>query len=77
MEKIHTDPMYDPRQSKDTTPHSLALRYMHFILSHTLTSHGDNTGVIRLRDFEFLLSILDGFKLHLDMRWLYLLPIKG
>lgn len=45
--RLNTNPTYDPRQSKASTLHSLALRYIYFMLSHTLTFQGDSTGVVR------------------------------
>lgn len=78
--RLSTDPTYDPRLSKATTLRSHALRYIHIILSQTLTGHGDSTSIVSflaLRYINFLLSILYGFQLHLWLRWSYLLPIRG
>lgn len=52
-------------ESQAMTLRSPALWYIHFVLSHTLTSHGDSTGIINRRDFDFLLCMLDRFYLHL------------
>lgn len=41
------------------------MRYIHFLLSHTLTGRGDSTSVVSLRDFDFLLSMVDCFHMHL------------
>lgn len=45
--------------------HSLTLRNLHFLLSHILIGHGDSTSVLSHCDFNFLLSMVDGFYLHL------------
>lgn len=63
---LNTSPTYDPRQTKATTLRTLTLQYIHFVLSHTLTGHGDSTGVINHHNFDFLLSMMDGFYLHLS-----------
>lgn len=63
--RLNTDPTYDPRQMKATTLRFPAPRHIHFILSHTLIGRGDSTRVVSHRDFDFLLSMTDGFHLHL------------
>lgn len=62
---LSTAPTYDPRRTKAATLWSPALRYTHFILSHTLTGQGDSIGVVSRRDFNFLMSMVDWFDLHL------------
>lgn len=51
--------------SKATSLRSQALRYIHHFLNHSLTERGDSTGVVSWRDFDNLLSIIDGFNPHL------------
>lgn len=63
--RLSTTPTYDPHRIKGTILRSSALKYIHFILSHTLTRRRDSAGVISHRDFNFLLSMIDGFHLHL------------
>lgn len=63
---MSTAPVYDSHRTKATTLRSLALWYIHCILSHTLTECGDSTGVVSYRDFDFLLSIVDEFHLHIS-----------
>lgn len=57
-------PIYDPRRTKATTLRTPALCYLYFVLIHTLTGRGDNSGVVSYYDFDFLLSMMDGFHLH-------------
>lgn len=66
--RLSTDLTYDPHRSKDTTLYSLSIRYIYFLLSHTLIGYNESTGVISWRDFEFLLSMLDRFELHLGYK---------
>lgn len=47
------------------TLRSPSLRYLHFLLSRTVIGRGNNTSVISKQDFNFLLSMLDGFQMHL------------
>lgn len=56
---------YDPRRSKAISLHSPFLRYIHSLLSHIVTGQGGSTRAINRRDFEFLLSMVKGFHLHL------------
>lgn len=62
---LSSAPIYDPRRTKAIAFSSPALCSLHFLLSHTLTSHGDSTGVVNLHDLDFLLSMVDDFHLHL------------
>lgn len=63
--QLSTNPTYDPCRTKATTLRSPTLKYIHFILSHTLTRRNDSIGVISCGDFNFLLNMIDGFYLHL------------
>lgn len=56
--------MYEPRYSKATNLYSPALSYIH-LLSDTLTVYEDSTGVVSWMDFNNLLSMVNGFHLHL------------
>lgn len=62
---LSTSPTYDPHGTKATILHTMTLQYIHFLLSHTLTWHADSTRVVSHRDFDFLLSMMDRFYLHL------------
>lgn len=44
--KLSINPAYDPHWSKATILQSPALRYIHFILSHTLIGSGDSIGIV-------------------------------
>lgn len=59
--RLNTDPAYGLCQSKASTLHSPALRYIHCMVSHTLIGQGESARVVSQRDFDFLLSMLDGF----------------
>lgn len=56
---------YDPRREKATSLYSSTLRYIHHLLSHSLTGWGDSSRVVSQRDFSFLLSMVDRSHLHL------------
>lgn len=64
--QLSTTPAYNPNLTKATTLLTPALQYIHFVLNHTLTGRGDSAGVVSHRDFDFLLSMVDGFHLYLD-----------
>lgn len=76
-QRLSTNPVYDPRKSKTMTLRSPALRYIHFILNHTLTGHGDSTGIVSRHDFDILLSILDRFQLYLGYEVAIFIAHKG
>lgn len=66
--RLNTYPTYDPPWLKATILCSPAFRYIRFILSHTMTGHSRSTDVVILRDFNFLVSMLNRFKLHLGYK---------
>jgi len=68
---------YDPRQTKATSLVSPAVRYMHYMLSHTITGRGDSTGVVSLRELDMLMSMVDGFHLHLGFEVAYYIHRQG
>lgn len=45
---LSLSPTYDPCSTKATILNSPILRYIHFMVSHTLTGRGDNTSVVTL-----------------------------
>lgn len=63
--RLSTALVYDPHLTKATNLRSLALRYIHYILSHSLTGWGNSAGVVSYRNIDFLLSMVDGFHLSL------------
>lgn len=62
---LSMDSRYDPQRSKATSLRSPVLRFIHSLLSHTLTGHGYSIIVVNQRDFKFLLSFVGSFHLHL------------
>lgn len=66
-QRLSTDHTYDPCRSKATSFRSLALMYIYFLLSHTVTGRRDSTGVISQCDFDCLLSMANGF--HMPLRY--------
>lgn len=58
LRQLNTAPAYDPRRIKATTLRTLALRYIHFVLNHTLIGRGNNAEVVNDSDFDFLLSMI-------------------
>lgn len=75
--QLSTNPTYDPCRTKATTLRSPTLKYIHFILSHTLTRRNDSIGVISCGDFNFLLNMIDGFYHIWGMRSQYLSCTRG
>lgn len=63
--QLSTVAIYDPNWTKATTLRSLLLRYIHYFLSHSLTGCGNSNEVVSCHNFDFLLSIVDGFHLYL------------
>lgn len=63
--RLSSSPTFDPRRTKAAALRSPALFYIYFLLNQTLTGRGDSTSVVSLRDFDFLLSIVDSFHMHL------------
>lgn len=63
--RLSTSGDYDPRRTKATSLRSPSLRYIHYLLSHILTGKRDSTGVVSRKDFDYLLSVVNGFRLHL------------
>lgn len=44
---------------------SPALQHIHYMFSYTLSGCDDSTRIVSHRDFDFLLSMVDGFYLYL------------
>lgn len=62
---LSTTSGYDPHRSKGTRLWSPVHRYIHHLLSHSLTGREDSTRVVSRRDFNYLLSMVVGFRLCL------------
>lgn len=62
--RLSTAPAYDPHYTNATILCTLALWYIHFVLSNTLTGYGNSTRVISHGNFDFLLRMVDWFHLH-------------
>lgn len=56
---------YDLCRLKATSLWSPALRYIHYLLSHSLTGRGNSIVLVNRRNFNCLLSIINGFHWHL------------
>lgn len=55
---------YKPQISKVSFLKSLALRFVHALLSGTISRKGDSTGVIGWHDFDYLLSMSNNVPYH-------------
>lgn len=56
---------------------SRVLLCIHYMLSYTLLGRGDSIGVVSGRDFDFLLSMVDGFHLHLEYQVVISIAYQG
>ena len=63
--RIAEDDNYNPSRSKSTKLRDPLHRYIHRLLSHTITQRGQSEGVVNLRDLLFLDSIISQTSVNL------------
>lgn len=62
---LSTTIKYDPHSARSTSLRIPSLRYIHHQLRHTLIGHGDSPSMVSLRDFPYIISMVNGFHFHL------------